>query len=430
MKGFCVATVVSVVAAVMLAVPGAGANATVSRQYIVVLKPGADRAAAETSARGLGGNVFEEYKHALNGFAVRLPDAAAPALRSNPAVSFISLDGEFTAAAQSTQTLPAGIDRIDGDRSSTRSGDGRNAVGVNVAVLDTGVDPSHPDLNVAGGVNCSNGKSFADGNGHGTHVAGTIAAIDNGFGVVGVAPGARIWAIRVLNDKGSGNLSGLLCGIEFVISTRKNSSASDDIAVANMSLTGPGDDDGNCGLTKKDALHQAICNLADAGVVAVAAAGNGSNDLYDNLPATYDEVLAVTAMADYDGRPGGFGSQFCLNEFFEAPDDQAAFFSNFATLQADQAHTVAAPGVCVLSTVPGGYDLFAGTSQAAPHVAGVAALCVAQGACAGSGRQIMQKILGDAAAYNTANPGYGFQGDPLRPISGKYYGYLIRAGLY
>src|SRR5439155_11258788 len=113
--------------------------------------------------------------------------------RSNPAVSFISLDGEVAAAARGTQTLPTGIDRIDGDRSSTRSGDGRGNVNVNVAVLDTGIALDHPDLGVAGGANCSSGHSFDDPVGHGTHVAGTIAALDNAFGVVGVAPGARLW---------------------------------------------------------------------------------------------------------------------------------------------------------------------------------------------------------------------------------------------
>ncbi len=115
-------------------------------------------------------------------------------------------------------------------------------------------------------------------------------------------------------------------------------------------------------------------------------------------------------------------------------DDSAAWFSNFATLAQDRVHTVAAPGVCIGSTYPGGlYAANSGTSFASPLVAGTVALCIAAGPCAGlTPRQIIQKIVADASAYNSTkkNSGYGFEGDPLRPISGKYYGYLIRAALY
>jgi subtilisin len=417
---------------------GASATGAISGQYIVVLKPGADRAAAVAGARSLGGEVFVQYGHALNGYAARLPQAAVSQIERNPHVAFVTPDGEVSAAAAAAcdpaaaQCLPAGIDRIDADRSSTRSGDGRGSVNVNVAVLDTGIDVNNPDLNVVGGKDCSAGKGFEDPDGHGTHVAGTIAALDNGIGVVGVAPGARLWAVRVLNQKGFGSLSRIICGIDFVTSTRTNADPSDDIVVANMSLKGPGFDDGDCGNTKKDAVHVAICASVAAGVTYVAAAGNSGVDFQDGIPAAYDEVLTVTAVTDFDGRPGGRSSQNCLPDF-DFRDDTIAFFSDFATLSADQAHTIAAPGLCVLSlsTVPGGYELISGTSQAAPHVAGTVALCIASGSCAGLGPpQIVRKIIGDAATYNTAHPDYGFAGDPLHPISGKYYGYLIRAGLY
>jgi subtilisin len=402
-------------------------------QYIVVLKPGVSRTAEVQQARALGGEVFMQYGHALNGYAVRLPEAAVAQIERSPHVAFVTPDGEVSAAAcnpAAAQCLPAGIDRIDADRSSTRSGDGRGSVNVNVAVLDTGIDVSNPDLNVVGGKDCSAGKGLGDQDGHGTHVAGTIAALDNGIGVVGVAPGAKLWAVRVLNQNGFGAFSRIICGIDFVTSTRMNADPSDDIAVANMSLSGPGFDDGNCGNTKKDPVHVAICASVAAGVTYVVAAGNSGVDFQGGIPAAYDEVLTVTAVTDFDGRPGGLSSQSCLPDF-DFRDDTIAFFSDFATLSADQAHTIAAPGLCVLSTVPGGYDLISGTSQAAPHVAGTVAVCIASGSCAGlSPAQIMRKIIGDAATYNTANPNFGFVGDPLHPIDAKYYGYLIRAGLY
>jgi subtilisin len=375
-----------------------------------------------------------QYGHALNGYAARLPEMAVRQIERNPHVAFVTPDGEASAAAicnpAAAQCLPAGIDRVDADRSSTRSGDGRGSVSVNVAVLDTGIDVGNPDLNVVGGKNCTAGQGLEDPDGHGTHVAGTIAALDNGIGVVGVAPGARLWSVRVLNQNGFGAFSRIICGIDFVTSTRTNADPSDDIVVANMSLKGGGFDDGNCGNTKKDAVHVAICASVAAGVTYVAAAGNGGVDFQDGIPAAYDEVLTVTAMTDFDGRPGALSSTNCLPDF-DFRDDTIAFFSDYATLSADQAHTIAAPGLCVLSTVPGGYDLISGTSQAAPHVAGTVAVCIASGSCAGLGPpQIIRKIIGDAATYNTAHPDYGFAGDPLRPINGKYYGYLIRAGLY
>jgi len=122
-------------------------------------------------------------------------------------------------------------------------------------------------------------------------------------------------------------------------------------------------------------------------------------------------------------------------------DDSAVFFSNYATLQTDIAHTVAAPGVCIQTTAsPGSSETpspdryvsdFSGTSASVPHIAGTVALCIASGPCRGlTPAQIIQKTVSDAAAYSMKQPDYGFLGDPLSPVSGKYYGYLARAGLY
>ena len=427
----------------------AGAAPSLGR-YIVVLRQGAD-AAQVTAKHGKAYGFAPQlvYRHALRGYAATLPEAALAGIASRPEVRFVSEDGEVTAASCPTvtltavapQCLPTGVDRIDADASSTAAGNAQGEVPVNVAVLDTGTEGSHPDLNVVGGVNCTgdNRGALVDPGkvAHGTHVGGIIGAKDNGFGVVGIAPGARLYSVRVLEKDVEGTVSMLLCGLDWVIATRSNADPTDDIAVANMSLSAGREDDGNCGRTNQDALHLAICNAAAAGIVSVAAAGNEGVDLASSAPATYDEVLAVTAIVDYDGRPGGLGTMppnFPKYSCGPEDDDSGAFFSNFATQVADQSHTIAAPGACIYSTwSEARYSLLSGTSMATPHVAGTAALCIASGRCARlTPQQIVDKIVSDAARYNNAkrNSGYGFQDDPLRPISGKYYGYLIRAALY
>jgi subtilisin family serine protease len=449
--GGCAAVVVYLLlAAPAVAAPG---------DYIVVLKDSADEpiVAAEHAKKGAG--VFQHYRHALNGYAAKLPDSALGAVRADRRVRFVASDEEFVANdcylglafEISDQVLPCSVDRIDGDLSSTRSGDGRRSVNVNVAVLDTGIDVDHPDLNVVAGQNCvgANKKDFDDPNGHGTHVAGTIGARDNGIGVVGIAPGVPLRAVRVLNKNNGGSASSLLCGIDWVTGTRTDADPGNDIAVANMSIgsaTNKDQDDRNCGLTNNSAIHLAFCNSVRAGVTYVVSAGNVGDDLSHSAPAAFDEVLTATALTDLDGRPGGLGTVDALTQAGSTcaadlaqrgpvVDDTPIFFSNFATLASDQEHTVAAPGVCVVSTVncsaTSCYARYSGTSMASPHVAGTVAVCLASGACAGlNPAQIRAKLVADATSYNLANPGYGFQGDPLRPISGKHYGYLIRAGLY
>jgi subtilisin len=415
---------------VMLLVAGIGldrsagvAAAAQATSVIVVLHDGVDsqQTANEHSAR-YGAGVTQVYGAALRGYAARIPANALAALANDPRVAFISEDREVWA----TDTLPTGLDRIDAEASSRYTATDNATSGPAIAVIDTGSGP-HNELNVVGGTNCSNGRpsNYSDGNGHGTHVAGTIGAKLNGAGVVGVLPGAPIYSVRVLNNQGSGSWSSVVCGIDWVT---RNAGAL-NIKVANMSLGGAGSDDGNCGNSNGDALHKAICNSVAAGVTYVVAAGNSGEDLRGFVPAAYDEVLAVTAMSDSDGTSGGAGGDPTCRT--GETDDSPATFSNWASA-GDEGHTIAAPGVCILSTWKGGgYNTISGTSMASPHAAGTVALCIASllaTTCAGLlPSAIIEKIRLDAS---TQPDSYGFAGDPNSPIGSKYYGHLIYAGGY
>jgi subtilisin len=425
----------------ILCLPAAEAAAarapeTVPGQYIVLYERSVADPAAETDERERrhGFRARLRYSRAVEGFAARLSATQVERLKADPEVALVARDRRVRAAATlaAGDSAPTGVRRMQAASGTTV----RGASTVNVAVIDTGVDLDHPDLTVAGGRNCvSAGASADDDNGHGTHVAGTIAARNNGSGVVGVAPGTRIFAAKVLDGSGSGTASQVICGIDWVTSTRKDADASNDVAVANMSLGGPGEPVGTCSSTS-DPEHRAICASIAAGVTYVVAAGNDGWDFdyapNPDTPAAFPEVLTVTAAGDSDGLAGGTGGAPACRT--SEADDRYASFSNFAATSAGAAHTIAAPGVCIRSTWPGGgHDTISGTSMASPHVAGLAALCLgesgAAGPCAGlTPAQIVAKLRSDAQAVNQGNTWFGFGGDPLRPVSGRYYGYLPFAG--
>jgi subtilisin len=341
-------------------------GATAVGHYVVVLEDGASaRTVAAAHAERFGLDVGHVYTTALQGYSATMPASVAEKVEAAATVAWVQKDTPVSATAQTT---PTGINRANADASPTAAINGADErVDVDVAVIDTGVDLTHPDLNVyrAGAKNCSIlGLNANDGHGHGTHVAGTIGALDNSAGVVGMAPGARIWPVKVLTDLGTGLNSDVICGIDYV------AAHANEIEVANMSLGGGGEDDGNCGATAGDAMHAAICDAVAAGITFVVAAGNDTADAKDFTPAAYDEVITVSALADFNGLPGGGAASTCRAD----QDDTFASFSNYG---ADV--DLIAPGVCINSTWKGGgYNTISGTSMASPHVAGGAALYAAK----------------------------------------------------
>ena len=381
-----------------------GAAGDGSDRFIVVLEnsAGPGKVADALDARA-GVNVGHVYRHALRGFSAQMPESRAAALEQQSRVDYVQRDRKVSIQSQ---TLPTGVNRVEADASPTADIDGTDErVNADVAVIDTGVSPSHPDLNVFRQTNCALlGLNGNDQNGHGSHVAGTIGAKDNSTGVVGVAPGARIWAVKVLNALGVGLNSDVICGIDYVTAN------AGQIDVANMSLGGSGSDDGNCGNSGGDAMHQAICDSVGAGVTYAVAAGNDHQDSSGFTPAAYDEVITVSALADFNGQPGGGAASMCTSD----GDDTFADFSNFGN-DVD----VIAPGVCIESTWTGsGYDTISGTSMASPHVAGAAALYKSQNPGAGPAQvRTALRNAGNASWTWPSQDGDGVQ-EPLIDVGG------------
>lgn len=337
-------------------------NPNGTQRFIVTFDKSLDDK-AKAAVRGVGAETVKELR-LINGLVVAAPNATvAQKLARVQGVERVEQDILVSISApscspwpsckntstvtQPPQTLPWGVDRINADEAwGTSTGQG-----VKVAVIDTGIDRSHPDLtgNIAGGVNfVASGRgarqtvdpnAWNDDNGHGTHVAGTVAAVNNTVGVVGVAYEADVYGVKVLNSSGNGYVSDIISGVEW--------SVANDMDVINMSLSTS---------THVQAFEDAVNAAYRADIVVVAAAGNvGDGNSATNevrYPAKYASVIGVAA-TDTNNSVAGFSSDGAEVE-------------------------LAAPGVNVYSTTKGGtYGGMSGTSMAAPHVAGVAAAVMA-----------------------------------------------------
>jgi aqualysin 1 len=315
-------------------------------RYIVVLKPGTDaRAVANEHARTHAAALAFVYSHALSGYAATIPNARLAAVRADERVDYVELDGE---ASISAQTIPYGIVKVGADVSSTAAGNGSGAISnVNAYIIDTGIDATHADLNVVGHVSFASGPN-RDCNGHGTHVAGTVAAKDDANDVVGVAPGAPLTGVKVLGCNGSGSNSGVIAGVDWVTANAVKP------AVANMSLSG----------SASQAVDDAVRRSAASGVFYALAAGNDGTNACTRSPA----------------RAGAGSNNGIMTVAATDSADREASFSNVGSCV-----DIWAPGVSVLSTKRGGgTTTLSGTSMASPHGAGGGALYLSTHASASS----------------------------------------------
>lgn len=330
-------------------------------------------------------DIVHTYDAASEGFAARFPTFLADDLASVDGVDYIVRDEDadrLPPDEKEPKKAPVEdpAELLDGDEvpeSIRRVGGayGGSLAGIQVAVLDSGIDASHPDLNVVAyeDVVAQSGGTGAEGddpNGHGTHCAGTIGARANDDGVMGVAPGIGLHAVRVLDASGAGYWTDIIAGLEYVLDHP-------EIKVVSMSLGGPRFDG-------PDPMEDAIQRLEDAGVLVVIAAGNETQDTDNVAPAGYDIGVIVSAYDAAGGTDNGF-----------------AWFSNYG-----DAVDIAAPGVDITSTYPGGtYAQLSGTSMATPLVAGAAAAYYAENPGA-TPQQVRQALIG------TAEQGYqGQRGD-------------------
>jgi subtilisin family serine protease len=386
--------------------------------YIVVLED--DVANPATVAKGheydRGAEVGAIYRSSIKGYSADLSEAAVEAVRRDPRVDYVEPAdvGRLTAQVPST-----GAHRVSALSNATLDIDGLDdvRVPVDVAVIDTGVDAGHPDLNVVARTACTHNLSEeeavcidgvgTDEMGHGTHVAGIVGALDNGIGTAGVASGARIWSVKVHAPPGLVQETHVLAALEWV-----HTHAS-EIEVVNVSLAMDG---------SATAARESVEASTDAGVVFVAGAGNfGPSSNY--WPARFEDVVSVSALADFDGQAGGHrGYQTCRDTVSDSHSHYDLDDSLWSNSSFGPVVDMIAPGVCINSTWKGGgYAILSGTSMASPHVAGAAAVLAArqnpnsETAVLGI-RQQLASTGNQAWTQDWANPWENFNYDHLDPV--------------
>ncbi|MEQ1439120.1 S8 family serine peptidase [Fontimonas sp. SYSU GA230001] len=395
MKAFVMSCAVAALAAGISAPAGAGplgggsqptlsaaAAQPIANQYIVTLAklpPESPLAAldvgalAQTLAVQFGGQVIHVYEHALRGFAIRLPDAAAPLLALHPAVAAIERD-QLMHAVGTQSGATWGIDRID-QRDRPLDGSYRYpdaaGQGVHVYVIDTGINPNHVEFTgrvstsrnfVAGTLGSADPNAWTDCNGHGTHVSGTAAGTS-----YGVAKQATLHAVRVLDCQGSGSNSGVIAGVDWVTANHVKP------AVANMSLGG-GD---------SSALDTAVKNAIAAGVTMAVAAGNDTKDACAGSPNKVPEAITVGASTNTDAVASYSNRGTCLDLFAPGSDIVSANYSNNT-----------------------GSTTMSGTSMASPHVAGAAALYLGANPNL-TPAQLRDRMVADSSANKLSGTGAG-----------------------
>jgi subtilisin len=358
------------------------------------------------------------YRYALRGFAAPMDRAAVDRLKHDDRVMAVEMDGRvelqdagvqevIPAGRLTNQVVPSGLLRLGlpGFPLAHLSGSDHR-INADVAVLDTGIQTNHPDLNVFQAVDATgSGLGGDDWNGHGTHVAGTIGALNNAFGVVGMAPGVRLWSVQVLTPEHNGT-SDLISGLDYI------AQHADQISVVNASVTINPES-----AVSFTAIQQAVRAIVNRGVVFVACVGNDSMDVAgadlifgngnDYLPAALPEVMAVSAMDPSNDTFAPFSNYNFLSNTISYVDSPGV------------AIDVCAPGVNILSTYKGGdYAIMTGTSMSSPHAAGAVGLYIAANGRATNAagvysirQAIVDSGLPQALWLSSSNNPYG-TGDP------------------